>query len=142
MDVKWKSYGTYCFDAGSIEEDLQKGYSASVTFTSYPRVFQDKNLSSIITISMYPVAYGEHDELPSCASGPYGLRQQVEKLVCIDPQDPGTTAQWADYEYDAVNYPAARDGFRTIAEAETLAVTLLSLQSPADINWSGKAPWE
>ncbi len=65
------------------------------------------------------------------------VERQTELLACTDPADPGSTEQWSDYRYAAV-----QRGFGSVEAATAAARRAAEAHLACDEDWSGRPPWE
>jgi len=69
-----------------------------------------------------------------------GLRMQTEFMICRDIDDPGSTEEWCDYEYNDLDtrpYTGKVEEILAKAEADALKQVRM-FNAERDIHWDGK----
>lgn len=126
----WKEDGLGIQDAGDAGGDIQAGkaYSARYLHTTLH--------GRLITVTAYPVR-GD-STTPEIPDGVIRLQVQTERMICRDPEDPGSTEVWSDIEYS--DLPERFDiDYVSVEEAEYAARVYLETFRPAlYLNWDGK----
>ena len=107
---------------------------------------EGRKVYAVLTVYVYAAArmdeFGELD--PDSDGQPViWLVNQVERMLCTTPEDPGSTEVWSDYEYTDldrffVTQEAAEVAARRMAELYAADTQLFQ----RDFDWDGLTPWE
>jgi hypothetical protein len=131
----WREHDSGVVDGGDCGGDHQIGKAPSKRFV------RDDLPGSIVTVTIYPIGHSEGDTcVPrNCTPDQIDLEEQIEWLICTDPDDPGGTETWSDYRYES---PLADlDGrpldLPDVATAEREARRLLDSWVPGIVSWDG-----
>ena len=105
-----------------------------------------RKIYAVLTVYVYAAA--RMDELGNLEPDSDGqpviwLATQVERMLCTNPEDPGSTEVWSDYEYTDldqffVTQEAADVAARRMAELYAADAQLFQ----RDFDWDGLTPWE
>lgn len=153
MTTRWIPDHQGAVDGGQIGGDVQLTNAWTVRFRlgdgdvpAAPRKGCGKELHSLLEISFYGVTRLEgvyDDGIAKDSDGEpiIWLIMQAEYMVCTDPDDPGSTERWCEYDYQDLDR-----FFGTVDAAETaarrLADSYTAELAERDIAWDGLAPWE
>jgi hypothetical protein len=133
--MTWQQVGGV-MDVGDVGGDWQIGPAPSVRFQ------HTEKPGSLMTVAIYPVMHSEGDTcVPrTCIPGSLDLQQQIEYMVCTDPEDPGGTEQWSDYEYEILaDLDDTNLNLPDLGAANFEAVRLLASWVPGIITWDGES---
>ena len=121
----WIEKDTIC-EAGDVGGDNQIGEAFNRRF------YHPDKPGRLITVSVYAVNY-ENDAV----EGGYelGIEEQIERMICRDIEDPGSTEEDCGYEYNAVDDYAT---FKSVEEAAIYAKKRLVGMTGDDLSWNGE----
>jgi hypothetical protein len=115
----WVQHGVIWPDDGT-HSDEQVGNAASVRFAN-PEL-----PGRLLTV----YAFGEMGE-----SGEIDLKTMTEFMICRDLDDPGSTEEWCDYQYEELDHRPLKG----VADAQSVALGWVkSFDANRDIHWDGE----
>jgi hypothetical protein len=126
----WRPDKAGVSQGGDIGGDIQASDSWAVRFVRDDQP-AGPGSASLVTVT----CYGTEDEENN--PGEFGIVREVEYLICTDPDDPGGTELWSEYEYDDV-FPDQDP--RTAEEAGCLArdEAEAALNDAGELAWNGR----
>lgn len=113
----WIEVGTISLDDGSPGGDKQIGPASSRRF----QLAVEDGTFAVVTVYSYATREErnvDEEGNPTDEPVPYlDVEEQTEFIICTDPDDPGGTEIWSEYEYDYPMYLAPKDEEELLARA-------------------------
>lgn len=129
--VVWRPDGSGVLPGGQVGGDVQVGESWSRRFR--PDVEPVEGLHAIVEEDWFASDPDPNEPGPPAR---FTVTCQTWACVCTDPDDPGGTEEWSDYDYheSEVFYPTLEDADRAAKESAEASVGV-------GIGWDGSPPW-
>lgn len=130
----WREHDSGVMEEGFVGGDWQVGEAFSKRFV------RDDLPGSLCTVSIYAVRHEEGDGCVRHEVGKLALRDQIEFMICGNPEEPGSTEIWCDYWYgeqDLDDHHGNELKFDQVSTAETKAWVMADQLDPTVVKWNG-----